>query len=297
MLDRDALHTRLVSELKNLGLSIGDIVLVRGAIKLNDVLLESYQVKIFTFYETLIDALVHVVGPKGTVVTLTFTKQFRMPLNLDDRKYVFDANITKSNAGILPNVFLKKEGAIRSSHPVCSFAAIGSKSQELLSGHTEESHSYKPIKNLVDLGGKMLIFGVIDTSPGFTTVHLAQHNAGLSTKFRGKFGVWYSKQGLTKFFNRKDIGGCSRGFGKFYDVYRRHGLLNEGKLFNQPAMLVAAADAYDVEFRLIRQNNKFPLCADPDCSSCRFMWKYNNWQAFKFVLRYFRLKMFRRFHI
>lgn len=40
---------------------------------------------------------------------------------------------------------------------------------------------YDPIKKLIELNAKMIIFGIIDESPGFfTTVHYAQQELGLT---------------------------------------------------------------------------------------------------------------------
>lgn len=69
--------------------------------------------------------------------------------------------------------------AFRSKHPTNSYVAIGKNAKYIFGNHDENSGSYEPIRKIVELEGKMILIGCVESSPGFTTTHLAEVDLGL----------------------------------------------------------------------------------------------------------------------
>jgi aminoglycoside 3-N-acetyltransferase len=265
-------------DLEALGVAAGDVLLVRadvGAIG---------RVK-GGLGESLLGALMDAVGEAGTIVSLAFTRTF--PLLRLDRSYVF-GEATPTTSGALPKLLLKTPGRVRSRHPTNSFVAVGARAQEILSGHDERSSSFQPMERVVALGGKQLVVGCIDDSPGFTTVHWAQHRLGLSTRsvLRNRVGVLYERDGEVRLFRRPDIGGCSMGFGRLYADYARAGLLRRGSVGRADAICIDAASAYALEEETLRRDPRAVLCDRPLCTFCRGTWLFNKREMIAFYPRY-----------
>jgi aminoglycoside 3-N-acetyltransferase len=265
-------------DIEALGISNGDAVLVRanvGAIgRVRGGLGESLR-----------GALLDAVGETGTVLSLAFTRTF--PLLRLDRTYVFDES-TPTSSGALPKLLLETPGSVRSRHPTNSFVAIGARAAEILAGHDERSSSFQPMERLVALGGKQLVVGCLDDSPGFTTVHWAQHRLGLSTRslLRHRVGVLYARDGETRLFRRPDIGGCSMGFAKLYPDYEKAGLLRRGLVGRAPSIAIDAAPALRVEEERLRRDPRAAFCDRPLCTFCRGTWWFNKRDMWRFYPRY-----------
>ena len=88
--------------------------------------------------DTVIDALLEVLGPEGTLMMSTVSG------NVTENQPVFDVRHTPSTVGTLSNVFLKREGVIRSLHPVHSVAALGPRAEFFTGGHLECSTPWSP---------------------------------------------------------------------------------------------------------------------------------------------------------
>lgn len=266
----------LKKELQALGIQEGDTVFVRGNLgKLGRMKPRSL------FLDTLLD----IVSTEGTVVTLGFSKIF--PFYRVDKQYVFDKD-SLSTSGALAKSFMQHLDCQRSMHPSNSFLAIGKEAEYILEGHNAYSLSYTPMQKIINLKAKMLIFGIIDDSPGFTTVHYVQEVLGLTHKswLKGLFKVYYRQEGETMLFTRRDIGGCSAGFDTFYKYYLNAGVVKIGSLGNTQAMVVPAIGAYEIEYKLIKENPSVHFCNNILCFSCRVSWKYD----FKYIPTFFILK-------
>jgi aminoglycoside 3-N-acetyltransferase len=255
---------KIILDLYKIGVNSGDTLFLRGDLG------SVGKIKGNTFIQALLDA----VGPKGTIVTLGFTKSY--PFYKVNKGYIFD-KYTKPETGALGKLFLMNHFCKRSTHPINSFLAIGNNADLIVKRHSEKSSSYYPVQHLINLKAKMLIFGIIDTSPGFTTVHFAQEQLGLTKKniLCGKYKVYFKNNGKNELFVKNDIGGCSKGFSKFYKHYLSEGIMKTGHLGNSNAILVDADHAYKIEYKLLKSNPSYHFCDDPLCFSCRICWTYN----------------------
>ena len=269
----------LIQDLKNLGLMEGDVCVVRAALRAIGPVTGKRS-------KVMLDALLDAVGTRGTIITLSFTNIYSLPIESDDPKYIYTQDTIPYSGGLAIEC-VRHPNAVRSKHPATSFCAIGQHAHFLLDEHNEKSPSYLPIGKTIEKNGKLLLIGCIDSSPGFTTVHWAQWLLGLATrtKKKGTLGVYYySENGQKKLFVRKDFGGCSMGFHKFYDYYRRAGVLKEGKVGDAQSMLVDAERALSIEIPLIKKDPCFLLCDDPTCRTCRIGWEYSDTSPLRFWL-------------
>lgn len=252
----------IVSDLQNLGLRSGDIVLVRCAAKAINVATGSPA-------RALFDGICTTIGPTGTLVAPSFTSDFYFWQKKRAAQFPFHPT-TKSETGALPQMVLDHPASIRSKHPTNSFVAIGPKADAILQGHDERSTSFFPIKNLVDLGGKLLLVGCVNSSPGFSTVHRVQEDLGLADKTlmsRMRICAVQEADGI-RWFERKDVAGCSAGFGKFYSHYESEGILRTGLVGGAYSIFADAAAAYSVEREIMEKDPTAAFCDDTYCTSC-----------------------------
>jgi aminoglycoside 3-N-acetyltransferase len=109
--------------LKKIGLSKGDVVAVHGS-------LSSFG-RVEGGAETVVDALLDVLGAEGTLVVPTFT------YGLD----VYDPKESPSMVGAISEAVRKRTNALRSLHPTHSVAAIGELADVVTEGH-EKVHAF-----------------------------------------------------------------------------------------------------------------------------------------------------------
>jgi aminoglycoside N3'-acetyltransferase len=251
----------LVQDLNKMGVQAGDTLFVRAAL--------GKVGRVEGGGEMIISSLLKAIGPSGTLVSLAFTRGFFIRPSKD---YVFDLS-TESYAGALPNIMLKHPEAKRSRHPMNSIVAIGANADLITDGHDESSSAYEPIRHLVNLNAKMMLIGCVDSSPGFTTTHLAEQDLKhyRYVIFPKLNCVYYkNKAGKIKLFRRPDLGLCSNSFRKFYSYYVDHEILISGYFGNAYSICVPANNAYAIERKILEHNPRFNICDNPECQMCNF---------------------------
>ncbi len=268
----------LCSQIRALGIEEGDSVYVRadlGEVINNKQHGATQKFKPVEAGKAFIRAIRRVIGESGTILAPAFTRVFIYPFV--DKSYAFDPERTPPITGGLSTLLLKEPEAKRSCHPVASFVAVGKNADYFLEGHDENALTYLPIKKLIEYRGKMLLCGCIDSSPGFTTVHLAQELLGLSKKslLGMLMGVFYLKKGERRYFCYRSMGGCSLGFYKFYSLYNTRHLLASGFIGGANSICINAEKAFEIEYATLKADPRFPLCENPRCFFCRGSLLYN----------------------
>jgi aminoglycoside 3-N-acetyltransferase len=71
-----------------------------------------------------------------------------------------------------------------------------------------------------------------------------------------------------RWFERKDVAGCSAGFGKFYRHYESARILRTGLVGGAYSIFADAAAAYRVERNIMGKDPTAAFCDDPCCTSC-----------------------------
>jgi aminoglycoside N3'-acetyltransferase len=254
------LKDKIILQLNQIGLKNGDTLLVRADL--------SVVGKLSRNRTDYVNVFLDILGDAGTLVALAFTGSAFI---IKNKNYIFDGT-NKANTGSFANIMLSHPKAIRSKHPTNSFVAIGQNAKFILNGHDHKSGAYEPIRKIIQLKGKMMLIGCIDSSPGFTTAHLAETDLGLHNRIiLPKLSNCYYKDddGVISLFRRNDIGGCSYTFQKFYAHYLLNNILQQGYIGNAHSILVDAEKAYVIEKEILRKNPKYNICDRPNCFLCR----------------------------
>jgi aminoglycoside 3-N-acetyltransferase len=135
----------LVADLKALGLARGMDVIVHSSL--------SQIGHVVGGAETVIDALLSVIGRRGTLMLPSFNH---------GRVQVFNPLATPTTNGAIPEAGWRRPDAVRSIHPTHAVAAIGPKAEEFCRGHLEAGvwGPDSPIGRLIHGGGYILSIGV-----------------------------------------------------------------------------------------------------------------------------------------
>lgn len=277
----------IASDLHRLNVHQGDVLLLRanlGAIGLPKDVEDRRKTA-----DRILEAILQALGPSGTLVSLAYTGA---PWFGARKGYFFDPK-ANSSAGALPNVMLKHPDSMRSRHPTNSVVAIGPDAAGIVEGHDEHAPAYEPIRKLVALDAKMGLIGIVGSSPGFTTTHLAEFDLGLhkrlilptlsSVRFE-------DADGIVRSFHRTDPGLCSKSFTKFYAFYVTQGILLSGSVGEAYSIFVPARPAYEIETSILKENPKFNICGSPDCVVCNG----RRWDRLHYLPGFLMRRMYRK---
>jgi aminoglycoside 3-N-acetyltransferase len=180
----------LTLDLGNLGVRPGDCLLVHGSM--------GSMGRVVGGPTAVVLAILDAVRPGGTIVVPTQTTGNRDPSMDRDSKilprywqYVrehrrpFDPATTPSSGmGVIAERLRRWPGAVRSSHPQTSFAAVGRSAEWLMRHHALDSElgEASPLARLEACGGHALLVGV-----GYekcTSFHLAEYRLPNPTRYQ-----------------------------------------------------------------------------------------------------------------
>lgn len=138
----------LVNDFKNIGLSLGDMVVVHSSLK--------SMGHVEGGAECVIDALKAVVGDEGTIIFPTFT------YSTSYADSYFSNKDTPSCVGYITEVFRHMDGVIRTNHPTHSVAIWGKYRRELAEGVELDDTPmgvHSPYRKFADYGAKIIMLG------------------------------------------------------------------------------------------------------------------------------------------
>lgn len=201
----------LVKDLKNIGVGEGMILLVHSSL--------SSIGWISGGAVAVILALEEVLGKEGTLIMPSHSGDLSDPAKWENppvpidwceeiRKTmpVFNPELTPTRGvGVIPEVFRKQEGVIRSNHPQVSFAARGKHADYITSGHSLEYAfgEQSPLAKIYELNGYILLLGVGHINN--TSLHLAESRADYPSKEEEVYGAPLMVSGKRKWVDIKDI--------------------------------------------------------------------------------------------
>ena len=170
----------LAADLRALGLSAGDTVIVHSSVRALGFVVGEVQ--------AVVEALLDVLGPAGTLVVPTHTSGNSDPAEwqnppvppdwwpvIRERSPGFDPARTPSHwMGILPETVRTWPGAQRSTHPQVSFAALGAGAAAIVGSHPVQDAlgEASPLGAIYRAGGKVLLLGCGHDNN--TSLHLAE---------------------------------------------------------------------------------------------------------------------------
>lgn len=176
-----ATRPTLSSQLRALGLAAGDVVLMHSSMRSLGWVVGGA--------ETVIEALLDVLGPDGTLAVPTHTSDNSDPAEwsrppvpaawwgtIRETMPGFDRARTPASPamGRLAELVRTWPGAVRSGHPQVSFAAVGAHADEIVAGHRLDDAlgESSPLGAIYRLGGSVLLLGCGHGNN--TSIHLAE---------------------------------------------------------------------------------------------------------------------------
>ncbi|HEY6407369.1 MAG TPA: AAC(3) family N-acetyltransferase [Ktedonobacteraceae bacterium] len=205
----------------------------------------------------VIQALLDVVTSSGTIVVPTQTSDYSDPALWEhppvpqnwwqiiyDTMPAFDPRTTPTHfMGVIVETFRTWPGVLRSEHPAVSFAAWGSRAEQIIKGHTLEYGlgEGSPLARIYDLDGWVLLLGV-----GYernTSMHLAEYRAPGSEQV--VLGGPILENGQRVWKNFRDIEINSDIFPEIGADFERAGQVRVGKVGSAHTRLFRQRSAVD----------------------------------------------------
>jgi aminoglycoside 3-N-acetyltransferase len=165
--------------------------------------------------ETVIRALLTVLTPEGTLVMPTHTSANTDPGHWEappvpeewwpiirEHTPAFDSRITPTREmGRIPELFRTWPGALRSNHPITSFAAMGKEASYVIETHPleDEFGEESPVGKVYALDGSILLLGVGHDNN--TSLHLAERRTLWSGKHTIREGTAMLVNGQREWVN------------------------------------------------------------------------------------------------
>jgi len=239
--------------------------------------------------ETLIRALLAVVGKSGTLVMPAHSGALSDPVlwenppvpaswndSIREEMPAFDKGLTPTRGiGVVPELFRRFPGVIRSSHPMDSFAVFGPeaekicRTQKLENGLGEGS----PLAHIYDLDGRVLLIGCAYDKN--TSLHLAEYRARWPGKKHIRQGCPVSENGKRVWtwfeeldLDTEDFSACGKAFEETQTalsggcsatvpVLKPGNIgLADSRLMSQPALVDFAAEWFSAHRGSSSEKNK-----------------------------------------
>lgn len=270
---------RLVKDLKNLGVQKGDSLNLKISLKSIG--------KVEGGANTVIEALLDVIGEEGTIVAESFIDLHH--ISELRKKTILSEPDTPSYAGAIANAMIKYPGVLRSTHPIQRFTAIGARAKELMDNHTPNSYAYNVLKVLAETGGKNLKVGADGKVIGVGTTHVAIGMLNLKQSIP-KDGIHYKDEvGNIRLFMRDWAGGCDKGFSNFVPLYKKsNSFINVDFVGAAETTLSDMGKTLDIELKTLKDHPDYFLCDNPRCMSCRYTWAFSKGKGKKIITPMFR---------
>jgi aminoglycoside 3-N-acetyltransferase len=180
----------------------------------------------------------------------------------------------RTNSGALGRIVAKLPGAVLSKHPTHCFAGFGERVAVALTEHTADAPCFLPVRTLAERHDfSMLLIGCVEDSPGFSTVHVAQHMLGLTQRHLIRYLLRWDveKGGAIQPKIAPEAPGCSDSFDRFYSAYREDGNLIEGEWYGARWLFVPSARrALSTELSILTNHPRFVKCTKKICPTCSF---------------------------
>jgi aminoglycoside N3'-acetyltransferase len=274
----------LKSDLLKAGIQKGDVLNMKVSLRAIG--------KLENGANTLIEAVLDVVGDEGTIVSDAFVeaRNYRSPFA---EKIVVDEN-TKSYAGAFANAMVNYKGAFRSKHPIQKFVAIGRLAEKLTKDHDKDAFAYGVLKDMLSMNGKNVKIGPVEKVPGVGTTHIVLCDLKLEQR-RVPKGVYYKENNKIRFHKVNWVGGCGFGFTNLMSEFEKQGaVLYSGKLANADLSITDMSKTYAIEINHLKDKPETILCNNVDCLDCRLSWSFSDQSYASFIIDKLKEKKFQK---
>ena len=197
--------------------------------------------------EAVVDALLAVLGPDGTLVVPTFTNPSAVP-EVNDPEWIFDPVRTPSAMGAITNALRARPAAVRTIHVWYSIAALGRLADRVISaGGSSAWDSESSMAWVLRNEGWLLLLGV--PYQNLTAIHIWEVEFGVD--YRDDYDVERRMRlldgSLQPFVSRVHApaeGHPGGDFNRFGERLESAGHVNVGHVGNAMARLFPARMAY-----------------------------------------------------
>ncbi|HNQ68653.1 MAG TPA: AAC(3) family N-acetyltransferase [Bacteroidales bacterium] len=268
----------LVNDLKKIGIKEGDLLHMKVSMKAIG--------NVEGGAKTLLDALLEIIGPEGTLISDAFVSVYPLPLTKEQENIIADDN-TFSYAGAFANEMIKHPLMKRSRHPIQKFAAIGKRAEEFCYAHNYESGGYDLLDKMTEAGGVNLTIG--EKVAGVGTTHVAIDILGFKRKQLNTGALYKDLDGSVKLAKVNWNGGCAHGFPKFIPLYHEQGaVLGSGKVGNAIGLYTSMQKTLQIEIETLKKNPQFFFCDDKTCYSCQMTWEHSPKKKIRFYYNWLK---------
>jgi len=253
-------RTKIAAALRALGLAPGAAVFVHSAL--------SSMGHVAGGAAAVVDALIDVLGPAGTLVVPTFTF-----IHGRSDNPVFDPARDPSEMGRITEETRTRAGARRSCHLLHSVAALGVHAEEIAAFHGPAAWAADgPFWKLHDLDAHILLLGVPYLR--CTYFHLLEQLVqvryrswrNVEARVREQDG---SIRPLPTFVYSPGPSFVGNDFNKLGNLLEERGLVRVGNVGNAIARLFRARDAFDLGLAQYRQDPRLFLLTSDRCTPLR----------------------------
>ncbi len=239
---------QLVGDLRRLGLKSGDSVLVHSSL--------SAIGRVEGGAETVIEALLEVLAPSGTLLMPSFN--WLQP---------YDPELP-SRMGAITEAFRRWPGVVRGVHPTHPVNAIGPRAEAFLRDHVKSPTACgpdTPFGRLIITGGKILMLGVDHDRN--TTMHSIEQEVEAPYLTDREASYLDSDRQVRTVFLRHNAG-PHRDFIGLEAKLRAAGAQVTGKVGAAVARLVDAKAMREVMLAGFREDPALVLCDNAECEDC-----------------------------
>lgn len=232
-MNKDAAHLDLVSIIRNLAIGSGDVVYV--AVDMANVPLPKMAFEISRagvmeirdrYCAYVLDSLLDVIEDSGTLLVPTFCMSYA------SYGEPYHHEKTPSEVGPFTEYFRKREGVIRSLHPMLSIAGIGVNAAAILENIGKSGYGVcSPFMRFNDYRVKFLFLG-LPLAKGLTYLHHLEHLYGVNHMYHKSYDFPVFKDNVLQpgpwLCFRRYLGiGIEAKLSNFEDVLRENGKLLE----------------------------------------------------------------------
>ncbi len=240
----------IVMGLRSLGIKEGDILLVHSSL--------GSLGNVDGGADTVINALMEVIGESGTLVMPTFASPDK----------IFDRSKSPTRLGRIPDEFWRRKGVVRSMHPTHSVAAWGFRKYEVIADHEKASDAYgenTPYKRIADWGGYILLLGVdLDRC---TMLHTVE--ALLDAPYLRRVEASYvDEESEINKIKVERMAGPHRNFIGLNKAFLDSGIMIKGKIGNALCRLIKAGEMLELCIDMMKEKPDLMLCDNPACIDC-----------------------------
>ncbi len=227
---------RLAADLRRLGIQPGDVLMVHSSLRSLGHVVGGAP--------TVVDALLQVLGPTGTLVGPSFNYE-----TAQEPGFVFDPRNTPSDMGAVADEIRRRAGNLRSRHLTHSVSAIGRQAETIVTAPGKTAWAAdSPLGMVFELDGRFLLLGV--TYQSFTAFHLLEvafrlHHRKLDTlrrRLRRPDGAVVPFESIVYL---RDVGYPGYDFNRLGQAMEDAGLTSVAPVGNAIARLIPARSMRD----------------------------------------------------